>query len=114
MDNAKRLIEAFAGCGEAAAMYKGESFILVNDLFAQVFEREPAEFEGLPILDVCHNDSIDMIRDFIHRRAIENHGVPTSYTCAFITSKQKKIKLNVIAVKLNKADDSVLLIVKEA
>ena len=114
MDNLKKLIEAFAGCGEAAAIYKGQSFIHANDLFAQIFERETSEFEGLPIIDVCHNDSIEMIRDFMHRRAIENHGVPTNYTSAFITSNQEKIHLNVIAIRMKKADDNILLIVKKA
>jgi len=113
MDDLKRLLEAFAGCGEAAAIYKGQIFLHVNDLFAQIFEREPVDFEGLPILDVCHNESIDMIRDFMHRRAIENHGVPTNYTCAFITGKQEKIMLNVIAIRLKQADDNVLLIVRK-
>jgi hypothetical protein len=62
---------------------------------------------------VCHNDSIDMIRDFIQRRAIENHGVPINYTSAFITDKQEKIMLNVIAIRLKQADDNVLLIVRK-
>jgi len=113
MDDLERLLDAFAGCGEAAATYKGQSFTHVNDLFAGTFGREPAEFEGLSILEVCHNDSIDMIRDFMHRRAIEDHGVPINYTSAFITSKQEKIMLNVIAIKLNQADDNVLLIVRK-
>lgn len=113
MDDLKRLLEALAGCGEAAAIYKEQSFIDVNDLFAEIFERERGELEGLPILDVCHNDSIDMIRDFMHRRTIENHGVPTNYTSAFVTGKQEKIMLNVIAIKLKHADDNVLLIVRK-
>lgn len=114
MDNLKNLIEAFAGCGEAAAIYKGQSFIMANDLFARIFEREPADFEELPIIDVCHNDSIEMIRDFMHRRAIENHGVPINYTCAFITSSREKILLNVVVIKMKNADDNILLIVKKA
>lgn len=113
MDNLGKLIEAFAGCGEAAAIYKGQNFIKANDLFAQIFERETAEFEGLPIIDVCHNDSIEMIRDFMQRRAIEERGVPINYTSAFITRDQQKIKLNVIAIKMKKADDKILLIVRK-
>lgn len=114
MDNLEKLIEAFAGCGEAAAIYKGQNFIMANDFFAQTFERDRAEFEGLPIIDVCHNDSIEMIRDFMQRRAIEERGVPINYTSAFITSEQKKIMLNVIAIKMKKADDKILLIVRKA
>ena len=114
MGDLERLLEAFASCGEAAAIYKGQSFIHANGIFAQIFEREPAEFEGLPILEVCHNDSIEMIRDFMHRRAIEDRGVPINYKSTFITSKQEKIMLNVIALKLKQADDNVLLIVRKA
>ncbi len=113
MDNLKKLLEAFAGCGEAAAIYKGQSFNQANDLFARIFEREQAEFEGLPILDVCHEESIEMIRDFMHRRAIEDHGVPINYSSTFITSKREKIELNVIAIKLQQADENVLLIVRK-
>jgi len=113
MDNLKKLLDAFAECGEAAALYKGERFTAVNNLFARIFERQADEFEGLPILDVCHNESIDMIRDFMHRRAVEDHGVPTNYTSTFITSAREKIELNVTAVKLRRADDNVLLIVRE-
>jgi PAS domain-containing protein len=114
MDNLRKLLEAFSGCGEAAAIYKGQSFNHVNDLFARIFEREPAEFEGLPLLDLCHDESIEMIRDFMHRRTIEDHGVPINYSSMFITSKREKIELNVIALKLKQADDNVLLIVRKA
>ncbi len=114
MDNLQKLLDAFAGCGEAAATYKGQSFTGVNELFARIFERKLGEFEGLPILDVCHNDSIEMIRDFMHRRAIEDHGVPINYTCTFITSGREKIELDVIAIKLRQADDNVLIIVRKA
>ncbi len=113
MDNLKMLLDAFAGYGEAAATYKGQSFTGVNEPFARIFEREQSEFEGLPILDVCHDESIEMIRDFMHRRAIEDHGVPINYTSTFITSGREKIKLNVIALKLRQADDNVLIIVRK-
>ena len=112
MNSLIQLLEAFSGCGEAAAVYKGQSFNHANNLFAEIFEREQAEFEGLPILDVCHEESIEMIRDFMHRRAIEDHGVPINYSSTFITSKREKIELNVIAIKLKQADENVLLIVR--
>ena len=86
----------------------------MNDLFAQTFERDAAEFDGLPLLDVCHNDSIEMIRDFMHRRAIEDHGVPINYSSAFITGGGEKIMLNVIAIRMKQADDNILLIVRKA
>ena len=113
MDNLRILLDAFAGCGEAAATYKEQSFTGVNGLFADIFERKPSEFEGLPILDVCHNESIEMIRDFMHRRAIEDHGVPINYTSTFITGARAKLELSVIAIKLRRADDNVLLIVRK-
>ena len=113
MENLKKLVDAFGECGEAAALYRGQNFLMVNDLFAGIFERSPEEFENLPFLDICHNDSIEMIRDFMHRRAIEDHGVPTSYTSGFITAHQAKIALNVIALKLKKAQDAVLVIVRK-
>jgi PAS domain-containing protein len=114
MENLKKLVDAFGECGEAAAIYRGQNFLMVNDLFAGIFERKPETFEDLPILEVCHNDSIEMIRDFMHRRAIEDHGVPTSYSSAFITANQTKIVLNVIAIRLKKAEDSVLIIVRKS
>ena len=39
MDNLKMLLDAFAGCGEAAATYKGQGFTGVNGLCARIFER---------------------------------------------------------------------------
>jgi PAS domain-containing protein len=113
MNNLKKLVDAFGACGEAAAIYRGQNFLMVNDLFARIFEREPETFKDLPFLEVCHNESIEMIRDFMHRRAIEDHGVPTNYTSAFITADMTKIILHVIAIKLKKADDSVLIIVRK-
>jgi PAS domain S-box-containing protein len=113
MENLKKLVDAFDECGEAAAIYRGQNFLMVNDLFATIFGREPETFRDLPILEVCHNESIEMIRDFMHRRAIEDHGVPTNYISAFITADRTKITLNVIAIKLRKAGESVLIIVRK-
>ena len=114
MDDLKKLIGAFNELGEAAAVYKNQEFIAVNDLFAEIFEREVEAFDGLPLLEICHNESIEMIRDFMHRRTIENHGVPMNYTCAFMTPNQAKLMLNVIAIKLKKTDAGVLVIVRKA
>lgn len=114
MENLKKLIEAFDELGEAAAVYKNQKFIVVNGLFAEIFERDVDSFEDLPILEVCHNESIEMIRDFMQRRTVENHGVPMNYTCAFRTPNQPKIMLNVIAIKLKRADSGVLIIIRKA
>ena len=110
----KKLIDAFNDLGEAAAVYKNQEFITVNDLFAGIFEREVEVFDGLPLLEICHNESIEMIRDFMQRRTVENHGVPMNYKCAFRTPNQPKIMLNVIAIKLKSAAHGVLVIVRKA
>jgi PAS domain-containing protein len=114
MENMKKLVDAFNELGEAAAVYRKQKFTMVNELFAEIFEREVDAFEGLPIVEVCHNESIEMIRDFMQRRTVESHGVPMNYTCAFRTPNQPKIMLNVIAVKLKRADAGVLVIVRKA
>jgi PAS domain-containing protein len=114
MDKLKKLIDAFNELGEAASVYKNQQFTVVNDLFAEIFEREVDAFEGLPIIEVCHNESIEMIRDFMHRRAVENHGVPMNYKCTFRTPNQPKLMLDVIAIRLRDADDGVLIIVRKA
>jgi PAS domain-containing protein len=114
MEKMQRLVEAFDELSEAAAVYKHQKFAVVNDLFAEIFEQNKEDLADMPVLEVCHNESIEMIRDFMQRRAIENHGVPMNYTCAFRTPNQPKIMLNVIAIRLKNADDGVLVIVRRA
>ena len=114
MERLRKLISAFNELGEAASVYKNQKFIVVNDLFAEIFEREIETLEGLPLLEICHNESIEMIRDFMQRRTVEDHGVPMNYNCTFITPNQPKLILNVIAIRLRDADDGVLVIVRKA
>lgn len=114
MERLKKLIDAFNDLNEAAAVYKNQKFTVVNDLFAEIFEREVDALEGLPLLEICHNESIEMIRDFMHRRTVENHGVPMNYKCAFVSPSQPRLMLNVIAIRLMDAEDGVLVIVRKA
>ena len=113
MDCTTKLIAAFEECGEAAAVYRGQAFLAVNRSFAGIFERDPADFEGMPIMEICHEESIDMIQDFIRRRAHEDIDVPTAYEAVFRSPARPRIRLKLIVLKLKKNEGTVLAIVRE-
>ena len=113
MNCKKNLLDALEECGEAAAFYEGQHFLMANSLFAGLFERGREDFEGLPIVQICHNESIEMIQDFIRRRAHEDIGVPTVYECAVTAPGNPKFYVKVIALKMKKGEGSVLVIVRE-
>ena len=73
MECMDKLLEGLAECGEAAAFYRGTEIVKANSLFADLFERDVKDFAGLPVVDICHIESIELIQDFIRRRA---HGDP--------------------------------------
>lgn len=113
MDCMQTLLDALAECGEAATIYRGDRIVSANEPFAALFERTVEECEGLEIVELCHNDSIEMIRDFMHRRALGDPDVPCSYGASFQTKGGKKIALTLTAVKLARMHDAVLVIVRE-
>ncbi len=109
----EKLLEALGECGEAAAFYENQNILAVNKPFADLFERSPKEFTGKPLIEICHNDSIEMIQDFIHRRLHHDSDVPITYECAFTTPSKPKIMLRVIALMFKKCGRSVLLLLRE-
>jgi hypothetical protein len=112
MDKRDQLVEILGEFGEAAAFYKGQKILMANDLFAELFERKREECAGLPINEIVHNESIEMIQDFIRRRAKEDTGVPTLYKAAFKTPSNPKIELKLFVLKL-KLSEGVLVILRK-
>lgn len=113
MDCMVKLLAALAECGEAAMVYRGHRIVWANGPFAALFERTVDECEGLEIVELCHNESIEMIRDFMHRRALGDQDVPCTYSAAFRTASKQRMMLTLTVVKLAKMHDSVLVIVHE-
>ena len=109
----EKLLDALADCGEAAAFYKGENIILANRLFADLFERDPVECRDLPIMEIVHEGSVEMIRDFMKRRTLGNHDVPTTYAAAFRTAHDPKLNLQITILKTKKTKGAYLAIVQE-
>jgi PAS domain S-box-containing protein len=113
MGNMERLLDALADCGEAAIFYKGKDIIMANRLFAELFEMEQEECGGLPIIDILHEESIEMIRDFIRRRAMGDTGVPEVYTADFRTKSEPRVPLHLIVVKTSNTGGALLVILKK-
>lgn len=110
MTSQEKLIEAFGELGEAAGIYKGQNIRMVNDRFAELFERSKEEFVNLPINEIVHNDSIEMIQDFRRRRTHEDTGVPTTYTAFFKTASDPRVELRLIVLRLKHSEGEVLVI----
>lgn len=113
MDRMEKLLEALGEYGEAACFYRGQKFLVVNERFAELFERSKEEFVDLPIIEVVHNESIEMIQDFMRRRAHANTDVPTTYEAQFKTKSNPKVTLKVIALKLKESERAVLAILRK-
>ncbi len=112
MDCRENLINAFGECGEAAACYKDEHFLMANDLFASVMERSKDEFNGLPVIEIVHPESIDMVQDFMRQRKRGDVSVPTTYKCTLKTPNNPKIVKNLIVLKVKKSEGAVLVIIR--
>jgi len=78
------LLQGLEKFEEPAAFYQGNRIVQANQKFADLFERDIAEFNDLPIIDICHNESIEMIQDFIRRRAHRDVDVPMHYELSLI------------------------------
>ena len=109
----ENLLSAFEDCGEAAAFYRGDRILKVNGLFAALFGMDKEEFEDLPIVDICHEESIERIRDFIRRRAHGDQDVPKTYTDVFLAAEDKKLKLQVTVLKTRHTEGAFLAIVEK-
>jgi hypothetical protein len=113
MSSQKKLIEAFGELGEAACIYKGEKLLFVNDRFASMFDRAKESFEDLPINEIVHNDSMEMIQDFRRRRVHDERGVPTTYTAYFKTDNDPRMELQLFVLRLKESEGEVLVIVRQ-
>jgi len=107
------LLQGLEEFDEPAAYYKGNRIVQTNQKFADLFERDIAEFNNLPIIDICHNESIEMIRDFIRRRVHNDVDVPTHYEAAFRTKTRPKVMMTVDVLKLHNTEGAVLTILHE-
>ncbi len=114
MDCKQNLLDAFQACGEAATLYRGQNILMANENFASLFERTARECAGLPILEICHNESIEMIQDYIHRRALGEHDLPSSYEAAFRTPSEPKVIMHLTVVKLRNIEEVLVLLHKKA
>lgn len=113
MDCGDKLLDAFQACGEAAALYRGRNIQRANENFASLFEHTVDECVGLPIINVCHNESIEMIQDYIRRRALDDRDLPSSYDAAFRTPSVPRIIMNVTVLKLSGLDGALVMIRKK-
>jgi len=113
MDKMEKLLDAMADCGEAAVFYKGKNILLANRLFAELFGMEQEECRDLPIVNILHVDSIEMIRDFIRRRAHGDPDVPAVYTADFRSESESKLPLQLTIVKTSDTEGALLVILKK-
>lgn len=109
----EKLLEALAACGKTAAFYKGQSILLANKLFADLFERDIEECRGLSIFEICHEESLDMIRDYIRRREHGDHDVPTSHVASFRTPKNNRLDMVITVVRTRNTGGALLGIFQE-
>ncbi len=112
MEKMDRLLEALADCGEAAAFYRGTEIVMANRLFAGLFCRSRQECKGLPIVEIIHEDSLDMINDFIHRRAHGDIDLPTSYRAKFRSPEEPEIPLLVTVIRTCDTERALLVILQ--
>lgn len=108
-----KLLKALEECGEIAAFYKGESLLMANELFADLFGKDVEEFKGLSILEIFHEESFDLIRDFIRRREYGDRNVPTTYKAAFRTPNNPKAYMIVTVLKTINTEGAFLIILQE-
>ena len=107
------LLQGLEKFDEPAAFYKGNKIVQANQKFADLFERDIADFNDLPIIDICHNESIEMIQDFIKRRAHNDTDLPRHYEAAFRTTSRSKVVMTVDVLKLQNTEGAVLTILHE-
>jgi PAS domain-containing protein len=109
----ERLLDALEACGKTAVFYKGQSILMANNLFADLFERDIEECRGLSIMEICHEESLDLIRDYIHRREFGDQNVPTTYAASFRTPKDIRLDMKVTVIKTKNTEGALLGIFQE-
>jgi hypothetical protein len=114
MECMDKMLDALEDCGEAAAFYKGQNILKSNGNFAQLFERSPEECEGLLIREICHDESIEMIQDYIHRRARQDPDAPPVYEAMFRTPSRERVNMYLHVLRLKNLQDAFLVIMRES
>jgi CheY-like chemotaxis protein len=109
----ERLLEALEACGKIAAFYKGQNILMANSLFADLFGRDIEECRGLSILEICHEESLDMIRDYVRRREYGDHGVPTTFAASFVTPHTIRLDLVITVISTKNTRGALLGIFQE-
>lgn len=113
MTNMEKLLDALDECGEAAVFYKGKNVLLANRLFSEMFEIEQDKCKGLPIMGILHEESIEMVTDFIRRRVHGDPTIPAAYTADFRTKNESKVPLQLTVVKTSNTDGALLVILQK-
>jgi PAS domain S-box-containing protein len=113
MDKMERLLEAMDDCGEAAVFYKGKNILIANRLFSELFGIEREKCKGMPIIDILHEESIEMITDFIRRRAHGDTTLPAAYTADFRTESEHRLPLQLTVMKMSATDGALLVVLKK-
>ena len=113
MDCKEKMLEALNECGEAAVFYRGTNITAANEKFARIFHKTVEECEGMSILNICHNDSTERIKDNIHRRKIGDHTVPMHYEAKFVSPDNPELVLVLTVLRLKNVKDAFLVIVRE-
>jgi hypothetical protein len=114
MTNMKKLLDALADCGEAAAFYKGKNIVMANRLFAEMFEIGQEDCRSLPIMDILNEGSVEMISDYIRRRTRGDIDLPTSYLADFRTKSIPKLPLQLTVIRTSDTEKALLVILQKA
>ena len=112
MSNKERLLDALDDCGEAAVFYKGKNIVMGNKLFSELFGIKQDKCKGLPIIGILHEESIEMVNDFIRRRSHGDPDLPAAYTAEFRTENDSRLPLQLTVVKTSKTDGALLVILQ--
>jgi hypothetical protein len=114
MNSMEKLLEAMDECGEAAVFYKGKKVLMANKRFAEMFEIDLEKCKGLPIVDILHEGSIEMISDFIRRRSVGDRDVPAAYTADFRSASTPKLPIQLTVIRTSETDGAVFVVLQRA
>ena len=110
MEAIEKVLEALEECGEAAAFYKDDRIVEANGRFAALFDRERDECRDLPVMNICHEDSMEMVRDYMRRRRFGDVSVPRTYSASFVSDEDTKMDLQVTVVETGNTGGAYLTI----
>ena len=109
----ENLLDALEECGEASAFYKKDKILMANEHFAELFEKSPEECKDLPIMDICHVESMEMVDDYMKRRVHGDPDVPKVYSASFVKADDSRIKLEVNVLETKNTDGAFLAVVSK-